>query len=141
YTYAGQFEADIIAARAQTNMPAMKPDGSPKEMKWEKVSKYSLDAYKAVTKTTKDFLHRHQVPLRQDMGIHCASINTSLRPLHRTGSGDRRVGFEIEFYYLCNAVFANRYRKHLFSLYPDREMGRRRLRKTREILNYGAYGW
>jgi hypothetical protein len=138
-TYAGLFESDIIAARANTPRPATRSNGAPRVLKWEKVSSGSLDAYKAVVKTAFNFRKAHEMSSLKEMGIHCTAIDTSARPLLQTGEGDRETGFEKEFYFLCNVTINKRNRYKLFSLFPDRRYARRRLRATRDILNYGAY--
>lgn len=138
--YADKLESDLITARVGTKRPAFRDDGTPRVMKWEKVSKETIDTYKKFVKTVFDF--RKQFPANKEMGLHCLAVDLTIKPLKFTGDGDRETGFEKEFYFLCNVVIAsNRYRDKLFCVYPDRRYARRRLRTTREILNYGAYKW
>jgi hypothetical protein len=140
-SHAALLEADIIAARANTRIPFRDENGTPRVMKWEKVSGYNLDSYKIFVDTVFSFRIARNLPARKEMGVHCIAVDTSLRPLKRTGDGDREVGFEKEFYFLCAVIVPKHYRSELFCLYPDRRYARRRLRETREILNYGAFKW
>ena len=138
-SHAGLFEADIIAARQNTIVPAFQPDGTSRVMKWEKLNAYNFDAYKAVVDTVFHFRRLRNLPARKEMSLHCVVVDTSKKALRDTGEGDVHVGFDKEFYFLCAAVIPKLYRRELFLLYPDRRYARRPLREAREIMNYGAY--
>jgi hypothetical protein len=141
YSHIQQFDTDIIEARENTNVKAFADDGNLREMKWQKVNAERLEAYKAVVKAAFSFKAKHQLSSLKDMAINCLAVDTSARPLKRTGDGDRETGFEKEFYFLSNVVLAGRYRDQLFRLFPDRRYAKRRLRESRDILNFGAYKW
>ena len=72
------------------------------------------------------------------MGVHCLAVDTRIKPLKRTGDGDRETGFEKELYMFCTAVLQNQYREEHFNLYLHKRTARRRLRETRVILNRGS---
>lgn len=139
YTHVDQFNADIIAARNGTKIQVYKDDGTFKVMKWDKVSKYSLDAYKAAVTATVSFKRRHNMSTLKDMGVHCVAVDTSARPLQATGEGNRDVGYDKELYFLCTVSVANRYRDKLFHLYPDRRDTAQPLKESMAILNHGVH--
>jgi hypothetical protein len=143
YSHAGIYQEEIVELRDRLRHPIIKPGGEPREMKWEYVDKTNVVAYAEVIEATKKFSKKHEREIKalKDVGMHCLSIDTSRKPLKKTGDGDRKIGFEKEFYFFCNNVIAGRYSHHLFSLYPDKELGRRGLKETKEILNNGAFQW
>jgi hypothetical protein len=138
-THAGLFESDITEVRSKTNRPIARSNGTPRVMKWEKVSAGSVDAYQALVKGAFDFRIVRNLKALKEMSIHALAIDTSAKPLLRTGKGDRETCFEIELNFLAGVVVSNFYRRHLFALYPDRRIARRRLYETRDIMNWGAY--
>jgi hypothetical protein len=139
WTHGPQLEADIIAVRANTNTPAIRADGSPREMKWEKVAADNLDACKAVIASVFDFARRHQLSSLKSIGMQCSAVDTHQRSLLRTGKGRRETAFEIELSFLCTAVIRRRYPNYLFRLFVDRDYRERELRETRQILNFTAF--
>jgi hypothetical protein len=138
-TYARQFEDDIIAARAATNMPILQSDGKPRVMKWEKVSEYSLDAYKSFVNVVVNFRRDRFKSSFDEMGVHCLAVDTSAKGLRKTGGGDRETGVEIEQYFLCSTLIAKRYPNSLFLVFPDRRFARRHLWETKQIMNFGSF--
>jgi hypothetical protein len=133
WTHAAQLEADIIAARNDASLR----EGH--EMKWEKARSHdNVTAYKKVIKKVFDFRRINKLPLYKDVAIHCVAVNTSIRPLKQTGMGDSGVGYDVEFYFLCNNIFRKRYAEQTFSLFLDRRHPSKPLREVREILNLGA---
>ena len=141
HSCAKSFEHYLTEIRKDTTVKPFRDDGTFREMKWSLVSKSNLEAYKRFVTAVFDFRIKHQLSSLKDISIRCLAVDTSAKPIKRTGEGDRETGFEKEFYFLCNVAVARRYRSQLFSLYLDRKYVRRRLRETRDILNYGAYKW
>jgi hypothetical protein len=119
-SHTAQLEADIIAARANTVVPSIQPDGTPRVMKWQKLNAYNFDAYKKVVDTVFNFRRAHKLPLSKDVAVHCVGVDTSVKSLRHTGAGDMGLGFDKEFYFLCCVVLLRRYQQALFMLYPDR---------------------
>ncbi len=68
-------------------------------------------------------------------------VDTSQKTLRETGDGDKEVGFDIEFHFLCTVTIPKRYRNEVFHVYPDRRHAKRKLWKSREIMNKGAAKW
>src|SRR5690606_11806876 len=93
--------------------------------------------YKKIVDLTFDF--RKTFPARKDMGLHCVVVDTSIKPLTKSGEGDIEVGFDKEFHFLCTVIMPKRYRSELFSLYPDRRYARRPLSEARAIMNRAVY--
>jgi hypothetical protein len=137
-SHTGQLETDIIAARKDTRVPATRPDGTPRVMKWEKLKDYNFDAYKKVVDTVFDFRRLYKLPLSKDVAVHCVGVDTSLRSQRETGDGDVGVGFDKDFHFLCTVVLARRYQQALLLLYPDRRNPTTPLRKARELMNLGV---
>lgn len=137
-THAAQFEADIIAARANTVVSANYLDGTPREMKWEKVSAFNVECYKKVVDTAYNFRRLYKLPLQKDVAIHCVCVDTSVKSLRQAGDGDIEIGYDKQFFFLCVAVLAKRYQKQLFQLFPDRRHPRRTERENRDMLNRGV---
>jgi hypothetical protein len=134
-SHTAQLEADIIAARSNTVVPSIPPDGTPRVMKWEKLNTYNFDV--KVVDTVFNFRRVYKLPLSKDVAVHCVGVDTSVRSLRDTGDGDIGVGFDKEFHFLCTVVIAKRYQQALFLLYPDRRQPTTRLSKAREIMNLG----
>ena len=137
-SHTGQLEADIIAARKDTRVPATQPDGTPRTMKWQKLNEYNFDAYKKVVDTVFNFRRVYKLPLTKDVAVHCVGVDTSVRSPRETGAGDIGVGFDKEFHFLCAVILARRYQQALFLLYPDRRHPTMQLYKAREIMNLGV---
>jgi len=137
-SHAAQLEADIIEARRDTVVPATRPDGTPRGMKWEKLNEYNSHVYKTVVDTVFNFRRVYKLPLNKDVAVHCVGVDTSVRSPRETGAGDIGVGFDKEFHFLCTVILARRYQQALFLLYPDRRHPTTPLRKAREIMNLAA---
>jgi hypothetical protein len=135
--YSAAFEADIIAHRDHTT-PILRPDGTPKIMKWEKANAYNLVAYKRVIDAYFTFPKRHELPIVKPLDTHCVVVDTSKKTLKSTGDGDVEIGFAKEFYFLCVPTIGNRLKKGLFHLYPDRRTTKQSLLEARNIMNAGA---
>lgn len=131
------FEADIIAHRDHTT-PLLKPDGTPKLMKWEKAKGHNLAAYKRVVDAYFTFPQRHKLPLAKSLDTHCVAVDTSKKTLKATGDGDVEIGFAKEVYFLCVPTIGNRLKRGLFHLYPDRRTTKQDLRQAQGIMNAGA---
>src|SRR3981081_3825300 len=137
-SHTGQLEADIIAARKDTVVPATQPDGTPRTMRWQKLNEYNSHVYKKVVDTVFNFRRVYKLPLNKDVAVHCVGVDTSVKNLRETGVGDIGVGFDKEFHFLCTVILARRYQQALFLLYPDRRHPTTQLYKAREIMNRGA---
>jgi hypothetical protein len=138
-SHADLFEADIIAARDPVIAP-FHPDGTPRVIKWEKVSAYNLEAYKKVFDAFWRFEINHQLygPKDKHVDVHCVVVDTSKKSLRATGDGDIETGFNIEIYFLCAALIGKRFAKELFHIYLDRRTTSHDLNQARKIMNYGA---
>jgi hypothetical protein len=137
-SHTAQLEADIIAARADTVVPSMQPDGTPRVMKWQKLNAYNFDVYKRVVDTVFNFRRTYKLPLSKDVAVHCVGVDTSVKSLKDIGAGDMGVGFDKEFHFLCCVILLRRYRQALFMLFPDRREPTTQPRKARDIMNLAA---
>lgn len=142
YTHQAIFDQEIGAARIGTKINLYEPDGTYRVMKWQKVSEYSLDAYKNTVKTAFDFRRKHIKTLQKDAGVECLVVDLPKRPLLETGGGDRDMGYEKELYLLVTVSVARRFHDKLFHIYPDRRETKQELKERRAIFNAGikAYG-
>lgn len=136
--FADAFDAAIVDARKNTILPAHRPTGEPRVMKWEKVNAYNFDAYKTVVDTYFGFPEAAKMPSWKYVDIHCVAVDTSKKNLKDTGEGDIEIGFHKEVYFLTTILFGGRYKKELFHVYPDRRNSTQPLDNARKIMNYGA---
>jgi hypothetical protein len=139
-SYADLFQADMVACRRDT-LPATRPDGTPRTMKWEKVHKSTFSAYQTLIDAAFDFRRLRNLPPSKEMGMHCLVVDTSQRPLRRTGDGNKETGFDIEFHFLCTAAIPKIYRDELFHLYPHRRHARRKLWQAKNMMNLAMIKW
>jgi hypothetical protein len=137
YTHRDLFDADILAARDGTGEPKHKGD-QYKVMKWTKVNRENLQAYKNTVDATLAFKRKHNMSSLKDMRINCLAVDTSARPLHKTGKGDRETAYEIELYFLTGVCVAGRFRDSLLRLHTDRKFFRKKLNELRKMMNSGA---
>jgi hypothetical protein len=141
------FEASIIASRDHIIKPS-REDGTPRIIKWEKVSAYNLASYKKVVDA---FFVFEQQQIRIDsinktktftgekhVNIHCVAVDTTKKNLKKTGDGDIDIGFNKELYFLCTNVIGKLFSRELFHLYPDRRSTRHSLAEALLIMNRGA---
>lgn len=138
YVFAERFEADIVAAREKTRIPAYNSDGTLKVLKWENCNNHSFEACKNTVDAVFAFKTKHKMPLRQDMRIECLAINTHERSMRRIGGGDRVAGLEKEFYFLGGVCVSRHFRDGLFVALPDRNDFKTPLQELRGMLNNGA---
>lgn len=136
-SHADAFEADIVSARGDA-LPISKPDGTPRTIKWEKVSAYTVASYKKVVDAFFSFPMRHNLPLRKHVDVVCIAVDTSKKSLRATGEGDIEIGFNKEVYFLCVPIIGKRFPKELFHIYPDRRTTKHPLNEARVIMNNGA---
>lgn len=132
------FEADLIAARTDYKVPLTYPDGSVRVLKWEKVSRGSLDACKNMIETYYSFLQRRRVPAQKTIDFNCVVVDTSKKPLRDAGDGDIETGFNKQVYFLCAIMLAKRFKTELFHVYPDRRTSPFPLREAQNIMNAGV---
>jgi hypothetical protein len=75
--YHPQFEAEVIEARGE-DLPAFSRDGTPREMKWTKVSPPKLEAYKRVIDTFFSFANK--MPLSTGhVDFHCVVVDAHIK--------------------------------------------------------------
>src|SRR5579872_62138 len=111
---------------ARTRMPEL-PFG---EMKWEKVSRSKLPAYKRVIDSFFD-----SDPHCQPMEFHSVVVHTPDIKDRLFNKGSREIGFNKEVYQLC-MKFGRLYRGRLFHIYPDERQTRNSPEELRQILNF-----
>lgn len=138
YTHIDLFNADMLAAREDTNVEKYRGDEF-KVMKWTKVTRDTLQAYKNTVDAVFAFKKKHNMPAIMDMRINSLAIDTSERPLHKTGNGDRETAYEIELYFLSGVCVAKRFPDNIFSLHIDRKVFRKKLNDLQKMFNSGAH--
>lgn len=118
-------------ARTITNLilEARLPELPQGEMKWGKVSRAKLDAYKRVVDVFFDpRLHR-------TIEFHSLVVDTTKVDHARFNQGSREIGFNKEVYQL--AMKFGRLYSSLFHIYPDRRTTTQRSEDLRLMLNRG----
>jgi hypothetical protein len=132
------FEADLIAARIDGKVPLTYPDGNVRVLKWEKVSRGTINACINMIETYYSFLKRHNVPTRKHVDFNCIVVDTTKKPLRDDGDGDIEIGFNKQVYFLCAVMLAKRFKTELFHIYPDRRTSPYRLSEAQAIMNAGV---
>jgi hypothetical protein len=99
-------------------------------MKWGKISKFKLAAYKRVV----DLFFERQPGLTLD--FHCLVVDTTRLDHKRFNEGSREVGFNKEIFQIA-AKFGRLYRC-LFHIYLDRRTTNQLPEKLRTMLNFDA---
>lgn len=99
------------------------------EMKWEKVSRSKLAAYKRVI----DVFFRDD-PLCVPMEFHSVVVHTPDLKDHLYNRGSREIGFNKEVFQLC-MKFSRLYKTQLFHVYPDERNTTSSPEELRQILN------
>lgn len=117
-----------LAALVDSIGKARLPDLPSGEVKWSKVSKAKLAAYKRIV----DVLFDNP----NNIHFHCLVIDTTLLDHKRFNAGSREIGFNKEIYQLA-MKFARLY-SCLFHLYPDRRETSQKPEDLRLILNRGC---
>jgi hypothetical protein len=110
---------------------ARKPELPFGEMKWEKVSRSKLGAYKRVVDAFFDNDEDCQ-PLE----FHSVIVYTPNLKDKLYNSGSREIGFNKDVYQLC-MKFGRLYRQRLFHVYPDERQTKNSPEELRQILNFG----
>lgn len=136
-SHADAFEASIIAARDEI-IPIVKPDGTPRVIKWEKANAYNLASYKKVVDAFFRFPMDQKLPIRKHVDINCVVVDTRKKDLRASGEGDIDIGFNKEVYFLCVPMIGKRFPKELFHVYPDRRTTPHPLKEAQQIMNFGA---
>jgi uncharacterized protein DUF3800 len=125
--YAAAFEAAIINARGM-DLPITGPDSAKREIKWEKVSRSKLPAYKRVVDTF--FRFANTMPISTGhLDFHSTVVDMTLK-----GSKLTEIGFNKEINQLCRK-FAREYPKALFHVYLDQRTTSQPLNEVQLILN------
>jgi hypothetical protein len=106
-----------IDAFVQTIWRARAPELPAGEMKWTKVSRAKLPAYKRVV----DVFFDNKNSLRP-LDFHCLHVDTSRIDDKRDNEGSREIGFSKDIHRLLMKC-GRMHKKNLFHLYPD-ERGR-----------------
>jgi hypothetical protein len=109
-------------------MRARLPDLPEKEVKWTKVSRTKLVAYKRIVDTLFDN--------SKIVHFHSLVVDTTQQNHIRWNEGSREIGFNKEIYQLARK-FARIYAKPLFHLYPDHRQTTQSPEELRLILNRG----
>jgi len=120
----GEATAAIIAAR-QPELPEM-------TMKWSKVSRTKLVAYKRVVDALFD------LNARMTLDYHCLVVDTTKQKHGIYNKGSREIGFNKELYQL--AMKFGRLYEGLFHVYPDRRSTDQTTEDLRLMLNRGIKG-
>ena len=101
------------------------------EMKWEKVSRSKLAAYKRVVDVFFDG-DRNCQPLEfHSLVVHMPKLKDRVY-----NQGSREIGFNKEVYQLC-MKFGRMYPQRLFHIYPDQRDTKNSTEELRSILNFG----
>jgi hypothetical protein len=113
---------ELIASARQPELPFG-------EMKWEKVSRSKLPAYRRVIDAYFD--GDSECPLMEfhSVVVHMPDVKGRLY-----NSGSREIGFNKDVYQLC-MKFGRLYRDRLFHVYPDHRETRSSTEELRLILN------
>lgn len=110
---------------------ARKPELPFGEMKWAKVSRSKLGAYKRVIDVFFDG-DRDCLPMEfHSLVVHMPKLRDNL-----FNKGSREIGFNKDVYQLC-MKFGRLYRQRLFHVYPDERATRSSTEELRSILNFG----
>jgi hypothetical protein len=118
----GRFDDLVIRAR-QPELPFG-------EMKWEKVSRSKLPAYKRVVDVFFDGSDDCQPMQFHSVVVYMPKIKDRLY-----NSGSREVGFNKDVYQLC-MKFGRLYKSRLFHVYPDQRATKNSTENLRQILNF-----
>jgi len=110
---------------AKARLPEL-PKG---EIKWTKVSKAKLAAYKRLIDIIFD---NHE-----DMHFHSLFVDTTQQDHKKYNEGDSEIGFNKEIYQLANKV-ARLYTREYFHIYPDYRDTKNSPEELRLILNRSA---
>jgi hypothetical protein len=102
------------------------------EMKWEKVSRSKLAAYKRVVDAFFD-----GDALCHPLELHTVVVRMSKLKDKIYNAGSREIGFNKDIYQLC-MKFRRLYPDRLFHLYPDQRPTKTSTEELRLILNRGA---
>lgn len=100
------------------------------EMKWEKVSRSKLSAYKRVVDVFFD-----GDPDCLPLEFHSVVVHTPSIKDHIYNKGSRDIGFNKEVYQLC-MKFSRLYRTRIFHAYPDERKTKNSPEELRQILNF-----
>lgn len=123
--------ADVYGA-SESLLRARLPELPHGEMKWGKVSKAKLEAYKRTIDLFFDSTHF------QRSHFHCLIVDTHLQNHGRFNLGSREIGFNKEVFQIANK-FARIYNKYLFHLYPDYRQTSQKPDDLRNILNHSRH--
>ena len=99
-------------------------------MKWEKVSRSKLPAYKRVVDVFFDGSDDCQPMQFHSVVVYMPKIKDRLY-----NSGSREVGFNKDVYQLC-MKFGRLYKSRLFHVYPDQRATKNSTENLRQILNF-----
>jgi hypothetical protein len=120
-------QADSAVARLREHRL---PEITTGEMKWSKVSKSKLGAYKRVVDA---FWDDEEV---KNFHFHSLFVDTTKQNHRKFNSGDKEIGFSKEIYQLVQK-FRRQY-SGLFHIYLDERETNQDIEKLRDIFNRGA---
>lgn len=110
-------------------MKARLPELPEKEVKWTKVSRAKLEAYKRIV----DALFDNP----KLVNFHSLVVDTTQQDHLRWNEGSREIGFNKEIYQLARK-FARIYKNPLFHVYPDERETNQKPEELRLILKTAA---
>ncbi len=111
---------------------ARSPELTDGELKWTKVSKTMLPAYKRVVSSFFNNTSEVSPAEFHSVIIDCSKLNDK-----KYNSGSREIGFNKEIYQTC-MKFCRIYNDRVFNIYLDERTTKSRTEDLRTILNRGA---
>ena len=109
---------------------ARRPELPANSLKWGRVSRTKLDAYKRVADA---FFDRSSGMVH----FHSLVVDTNRQDHPRWNKGSREIGFQKEVYQLAQK-FLRLYPQPVFLLYPHQRSTPQATQELRDILNHGA---
>ena len=109
---------------------ARQPDLPANSLKWGRVSRTKLEAYRRVVDAFFD-------PSAGAIHFHSLVVDTHQQDHSRWNEGSREIGFQKEVYQLAQK-FRRLYRQPVFHLYPHQRSTPQATEKLRDILNHAA---
>jgi len=126
--YHRQFEAEVIEARGD-DLPAFSRDGTPREIKWAKVSKAKLEAYKRVIDTFFSFANKMPLSVGH-IDFHCVVVDAQIKAGRMS-----EAGYNKEIAVLGQKLIRE-YRNGLFRLHLDFRTTNESLKPIQDRMNH-----
>ena len=106
------------------------PELPEKSLKWGRVSKTKIEAYKRA-------VDQFFLASMKHIHFHSLVVDTRKQDHRRWNKGSREIGFGKEVYQLANK-FRRLYPNVIFHMYPHRRTTNQTTQELRDILNHGA---